>query len=61
MERVPLAMQLFEKMVSLSVAPWFHAMGFMSILLSSTTAEFSMVFLAKFEPELYLQCIEVIF
>ncbi|KAG5668822.1 hypothetical protein PVAND_016745 [Polypedilum vanderplanki] len=58
LERVPLGKELFGNVVSLSIAPWFHSMGFMAILLSATTREFSMVYLDKFEPELYLQCIE---
>lgn len=40
------------------VAPWFHAMGFMGMVLGATSREFPAVFLWKFEPNLYLECIQ---
>lgn len=33
-------------------------MGFMSLLFAITSVEFTMVYLSKFEPELYLSCIQ---
>ncbi|KAL7043366.1 hypothetical protein ACKWTF_001472 [Chironomus riparius] len=57
-EKVKLGLQLFEKLVSLSVAPWFHAMGFMGKILCVTSGALTLVYLNKFEPKLYLRCIE---
>ncbi|XP_070505346.1 luciferin 4-monooxygenase-like [Chironomus tepperi] len=57
-EKVRLGLQLFEKLVSLSVAPWFHAMGFMGKLLITASSEVTLVYLNKFEPKRYLSCIE---
>lgn len=57
-ERIPIVKEIFGISRTLSIAPWFHAMGFFSQLLAITSMEFSLVYLWKFEPELYLKSIE---
>lgn len=58
LERIPLLLSVFENFISMIIAPWFHVMGFMGMVLSTTSREFPIVFLWKFEPRLYLECIQ---
>lgn len=57
--KINMAKQLFDDLITLSVAPWFHAMGFMGKILSVTSVHPTLVFLHKFEAKKYLECIEV--
>ncbi|XP_070505426.1 luciferin 4-monooxygenase-like [Chironomus tepperi] len=50
--------QLFGKLDLLSVAPWFHIMGFMGKIWCTTSSKTTFVFLSKFEPKIYLECIQ---
>lgn len=45
----------------LTIAPWFHVMGFIGLLMSLTLVELSTVYLSRFEPELFLRSIQVIY
>lgn len=44
---------------NINVSPWFHAMGFMSMIIVSCMHETTIVFLPKYEDELFLRSIEV--
>ncbi|CRL01456.1 CLUMA_CG014231, isoform A [Clunio marinus] len=44
--------------IVLNVAPWFHAMGFVSMFLVACSRETVFIFLPKFEEERFLQVIE---
>lgn len=52
-------MVLEETIVVLNIAPWFHALGFMSMLLVACSRDATFVFLPKFEEEPFLRAIEV--
>lgn len=52
-------MVLEDSVRVLNVAPWFHAMGFMSMFLVSCSRDSCYVFLPKFEEEAFLKAIEV--
>lgn len=41
-----------------SVAPWFHSMGFFSMVLNSCSRDATFVFLPKFEEETFLRCVQ---
>lgn len=43
----------------LNVAPWFHVLGFMSLVLLTTSRNAMFVFLPRFEEEPFLRSIEV--
>jgi 4-coumarate--CoA ligase len=60
-ERTQFAKTLFGNMVSLNIAPYFHAMGFIGAFLSLNTRESAQVFLTRFEPRLFFECIQVNF
>lgn len=47
------------RLASLVVAPWFHVLGLINVIITILTGESTLVFLPKFDPELYLKCIEV--
>ena len=44
--------------VILNIAPWFHALGFMSMLLVACSRDSTFVFLPKFEDEAFLSAIQ---
>lgn len=48
-----------KPLVTLSITPWFHALGFMSMSITACSRTICCVFLRKFEEEPYLQAIEV--
>ncbi|CAG9798396.1 unnamed protein product [Chironomus riparius] len=56
--RVRINQQLFGELDTLSVVPWFHAMGFMGKIWCTTSSLATYVFLNKFEPDVYLECIQ---
>lgn len=41
-----------------SVAPWFHSMGFFSMVLNACSRDAAFVFLPKFDEESFLRCIQ---
>ncbi|KAG4068216.1 hypothetical protein HA402_008857 [Bradysia odoriphaga] len=41
-----------------SVAPWFHSMGFFSMVLNACSRDATFVFLPKFEEETFLRCVQ---
>lgn len=45
-------------MVVWSVAPWFHSMGFFSMVLNACSRDATFVFLPKFDEETFLRCIQ---
>jgi 4-coumarate--CoA ligase len=45
----------------LNIAPWFHALGFMSMFLVACSRDSIFVFLPKFEEKIFLGSIEVSF
>lgn len=45
--------------VAMNIAPWFHALGFMSMFMVACSRQTTFVFLPKFEEELFLKSIEV--
>jgi acyl-CoA synthetase (AMP-forming)/AMP-acid ligase II len=47
------------RLACLAIAPWFHVLGLVNVVMTILTGESTVVFLPKFEPESYLQCIEV--
>lgn len=47
------------RLASLVIAPWFHVLGLINVVITILTGECKLVFLPKFDPELYLKCIEV--
>lgn len=48
-----------QTLVILNIAPWFHALGFMSMFLVACSRDSTFVFLPKFEEEPFLKSIEV--
>lgn len=52
-------MLLGQTITNLNIAPWFHALGFMSMILVATSRDAIFVFLPKFEEEVFLRAIEV--
>lgn len=51
---------VFEQtLVILNIAPWFHALGFMSMFMIACSRDSVYVFLPKFEEETFLRSIEV--
>jgi 4-coumarate--CoA ligase len=49
---------IFDHVTILNIAPWFHALGFMSLYMVSCAREVEFVFLPKFEEETFLKAIE---
>lgn len=47
-----------ETVVVLNIAPWFHALGFLSMCLVACSRDSVFVFLPKFEERLFLRAIE---
>lgn len=47
-----------QTLISLSVAPWFHSMGFFVMILNACSRDVTFVFLPKFEDETFLRCIQ---
>lgn len=47
-----------QAVVVFSISPWFHAMGFMTMFLASSSRHVSFVFLPKYEEEPFLKAIE---
>ncbi len=45
-------------MIVWSVAPWFHSMGFFSMVLNACSRDATFVFLPKFEEETFLRCVQ---
>ena len=45
--------------VAFNVAPWFHVLGFMSMLMYACSSEALLVYLPKFEENLFYKTIEV--
>lgn len=41
------------------IAPWFHVMGFVGLYMGLMIIGIDAVYLSKFEPELFLECIQV--
>lgn len=51
---------VFEQtLVILNIAPWFHALGFMSMFMVACSRDSIYVFLPRFEEEVFLRSIEV--
>lgn len=50
---------LFETMIQLSVAPFYHGMGFIGKLFATTSSEVALAYMDKFDPDLYLGAIQV--
>jgi 4-coumarate--CoA ligase len=48
-----------ETLIVLNIAPWFHALGFMSMFMVACSRETVYVFLPKFNEETFLSSIEV--
>lgn len=48
-----------QTITNLNIAPWFHSLGFMSMILVATSRDAVFVFLPKFEEEVFLRAIEV--
>ena len=48
-----------ERLACLAIAPWFHVLGLVNIVITMLAGQSTVVFLPKFEPELYLKSIEV--
>ncbi|KAL7044572.1 hypothetical protein ACKWTF_001977 [Chironomus riparius] len=47
-----------ERLASLAIAPWFHVLGLVNVVIMILTGQSTVVFLPKFIPELYLKSIE---
>lgn len=47
-----------QTLIILNIAPWFHSMGFLSMILSACSRDSTNVFLPKFEDKIFLRCIE---
>lgn len=45
--------------VAMNIAPWFHALGFMSMFMVACSRQTAFVFLPNFEAELFLKSIQV--
>jgi acyl-CoA synthetase (AMP-forming)/AMP-acid ligase II len=48
-----------ETLIILNIGPWFHALGFMSMLMVCCNHDPIYVFLPKFEEKSFLSAIEV--
>lgn len=48
-----------EPVVAFNVAPWFHVLGFVSMLMYACSVETTFVYLPKFEENLFYKTIEV--
>lgn len=48
-----------EPLIALNIAPWFHVLGFIAMLMNACTPETTIVYLPKFEETLFYQTIEV--
>lgn len=48
----------FVTNAGVGIAPWFHALGFMGIVINACSRGFTYVFLTKFEGEAFLKCIQ---
>lgn len=48
-----------QTLVIMNIAPWFHALGFMSMFMVSCQSDPIFVFLPKFDEETFLRSIEV--
>ena len=48
-----------ETLIILNIAPWFHALGFMSMFMLACSRESIYVFLPRFDEETFLKSIEV--
>ena len=59
LENVPLAKAVFGEVITLYITPWSHIMGCFGQLLSTASREYTQVFLPKFNPKKYLECIQV--
>ncbi|XP_070499653.1 luciferin 4-monooxygenase-like [Chironomus tepperi] len=46
------------RLAGLAIAPWFHVLGLMNVVVTILVGESLLVFLPKFDPELYLKSIE---
>lgn len=54
--------QLYNgQFIVLSVAPWFHSMGFIYMFMSSCSREAQLVFLPKFDEHAFLSAIMVLY
>lgn len=49
---------LGRTIISSSVAPWFHSMGFFAMIVNACSRDVTFVFLPKFEYEPFLRCIQ---
>jgi 4-coumarate--CoA ligase len=47
-----------EPLRSVIIAPWFHVLGFLGMFLLSCSENCQAIFLAKFDGEAFLRCIE---
>lgn len=52
-------MLLGQTIVNLNIAPWFHSLGFITMMLLATSRDAVFVFLPKFEEEVFLRAIQV--
>lgn len=57
-QRLALIDDLFETKISFSIAPFYHGMGFIGKLFATTSRKLSLVYLDKFDPNLYLSTIQ---
>lgn len=49
---------LGHTIIASSVAPWFHSMGFFTMILNACSRDNTFVFLPKFENDSFLKCIQ---
>lgn len=49
---------LGHTIITSSVAPWFHSMGFFGLILNACSRDATFVYLPKFENETFLRCIQ---
>lgn len=57
--RISLYKMLHDRLaINMNVSPWFHALGFMSLVIVTCSRETTLVFLPRFEEELFLRTIE---
>lgn len=59
LEKVPMGIAMFGEVTALYITPWFHVMGFMGKVLFTSSRAYTQVFLPKFTPKLYFECIQV--
>lgn len=58
-DTMTLARQLLgDTVVSSSVAPWFHSMGFFGMIMNACSRDNTFVFLPKYDNESFLKCIQ---